>query len=119
MAYILGANNQQQAKSFVTYLARATNTSKGSSIVQPERRITPAYPVSTTVSETSANGVILGTLVEGTTVQVIYDSAGEYTAGNHITVSMLSAVYGSYLTPGINVVVFRAQIGSIGGGETA
>lgn len=113
MAYILGANNQTQAQKFVDHLARITNTSKGSSVVYPSRRSVQT-PTTTTQAST---GVILGTLSSKSSVTVIYDSNGEYPPGSSIRVSLLSAVYGSYITPGINVVVFRAQIAGVGGTE--
>lgn len=119
MAYILGANNQVQAQKFVDHLARVTNTAKGSSVVYPARRSTqvPTCLTSTNNNNKNVYGVILGTLTTNGSVSVVYDSAGEYTAGSVISVSLLSAVYGSYTAPGVHVVVFRAQITGVGGTE--
>lgn len=117
MAYILGANNQTQAQKFVDHLARITNTSKGSSVVYPSRRVTNSS-ISTGGTSQVSSGVILGVLESENTIRVVSDSAGIYDTGSVITVSMLSAVYGSYATVGVNVVAFHAQVQGVGGSET-
>lgn len=117
MSYILGANNQLQAQRFVDHLARVTNTGKGSSVVRPARRFSQTAITTAGSSGTGTCGVILGVLMDDGSVSVVYDPSGEYSTGSVISVSLLSAVYGSHSAPGVHVVVFRAQVVGVGGTE--
>lgn len=115
MAYVLGTSTEDSASVFLHYLKNNAYKGHGNNIaVHAHKRRGGAY-INTSDDASITSGIIIGTLESLDSVRVIYDTAGEYDPGEVISVSVLSAVYGSHQTVGVNVVVFRAQIGVIGG----